>query len=129
MAVAASEVCSNRHWATSTNPNAAVEDMSVVVVVGAFISLLFLSCLVERYVYSEDHGTELYTPSFRGKLSGIRERRTVDEPGERPRERARRAEGTRAHASARVHFAINLFGDAERRFWNDTKVKTISSEV
>ena len=55
MAVAASEVCSNKHCATSTIPNAAVEVATIVVIVAGVIYVVFVAscllsvCLVQRY--------------------------------------------------------------------------------
>ena len=43
MAVAASEVCSNKHCATSTIPNAAVEVATIVVIVAGVIYIVFVA--------------------------------------------------------------------------------------
>ena len=59
MAVAASELWSSRHWATSITPKVAVEVVVVIIVVGNLICVY-----ARRRYYSEDDGDgELHTLS------------------------------------------------------------------
>ena len=69
MAVAASELWSSRHWATSITPKVAVEVVVVIIVVG---NLMYVYAPRKRCSEDDGDGGELHAHSVpvRGKLSG-----------------------------------------------------------